>query len=714
MMTVMLNCDLLHLTGTTPPSVEQQQIVDAVVHQRYNVTVDAVAGSGKTTTTRHVVDALREARPDACRTLMVTYSRRLKDDAEAALSAYDTVHVHTYHSFAGSQYDGSSAACHDDVAMTRIVQDDREPVAHAPLFDLIIVDEVQDMTAMYFRLIVKTAYDHYRRRGALPQLLFLGDGQQAIYGFQGADARYLSHAPAIWQKQDVTRPGWKELTLHQSFRVSRPNARFINALTRHKATAATMHSTKEGKAYRKPRYVICNPYNPMLMLHEVTRCLQLYAPEEVFVLAPSVRGSRASPVKKLANMLTDMGVPLCVTCNDAEVLSPAVMRGKLVLTTFHQSKGLERKAVVVIGLDASYFEYFDATSDMCELPNTGYVALTRALEMLVVVQSCKHEPMACVKAAGRELFALCDVLQLADSTSFDVESMMLERFPTLPPPKQRTQSATTRGKDVCEALRFLPSEVAIAQLAKLDVTVARPKQKLLKVSDTTASSAAAPEDGKGDTREGVADITGTAIPIDYQLHAGIPLDEECARFFTAESSSSSSSSIQLLSAATAYCAHRSSLLYKKAQIREYTWLTDATRQAARQRMYDLQLSENAVYEMPMRTALPNKRGTVNGVADAIDASVVYEFKFASALTTEHVLQLVCYMHMYHEQRGQHPSDTERARGVLYNIRSDEQWTVEASTCTLSDIWEALHTSYSLENTSTDDVFVAEARMHEQS
>ena len=64
---------------------EQQAVVHTSVVCRANATVDAVAGSGKTTTVRFVATKMEEVRPTE-HTLMLTYSRRLKDDAEENLA----------------------------------------------------------------------------------------------------------------------------------------------------------------------------------------------------------------------------------------------------------------------------------------------------------------------------------------------------------------------------------------------------------------------------------------------------------------------------------------------------------------------------------------------------------------------------------------------------------------------------------------------------
>ena len=58
---------------------------------------------------------------------------------------------------------------------------------------------------------------------------------------------------------------------------------------------------------------------------------------------------------------------------------------KISITTIHQSKGLERKVVILFDFSLKYFHYYakQYIRDIC--PNTHYVALTRAKEILILI-----------------------------------------------------------------------------------------------------------------------------------------------------------------------------------------------------------------------------------------------------------------------------------------------------------------------------------------
>ena len=80
-------------------SKEQQQIIHYL--QKGNVIVDAVAGSGKTTTNLYVAKQLRSQN-----ILLLTYNARLKDETrnKVKINGLTNLEVHSYHSFCVKHY----------------------------------------------------------------------------------------------------------------------------------------------------------------------------------------------------------------------------------------------------------------------------------------------------------------------------------------------------------------------------------------------------------------------------------------------------------------------------------------------------------------------------------------------------------------------------------------------------------------------------------
>ena len=86
------------------PSDEQQTVINAI-RDGYNVQVDAVAGSGKTTTILSLADQLSDKI-----IIQLTYNAELKDEVNAKKEKYgetmylDGLSIYTYHGLATKFY----------------------------------------------------------------------------------------------------------------------------------------------------------------------------------------------------------------------------------------------------------------------------------------------------------------------------------------------------------------------------------------------------------------------------------------------------------------------------------------------------------------------------------------------------------------------------------------------------------------------------------
>src|SRR5437868_3152931 len=129
------------------PSLEQSNIIFELKNN-YNVIVDAVAGSGKTTTNIMISQALQEKN-----ILLLTYNKQLKFETREKIKKYDLTNLvcHSYHSFCVNNYD--KTAYTDDKILT-IINNNMVPNNNFD-YDLIILDEAQDITPVYYKLINK-------------------------------------------------------------------------------------------------------------------------------------------------------------------------------------------------------------------------------------------------------------------------------------------------------------------------------------------------------------------------------------------------------------------------------------------------------------------------------------------------------------------------------------------------------------------------------
>jgi superfamily I DNA/RNA helicase len=351
------------------PSAEQQDIIDCV-KGGFNVLVDAVAGSGKTTTVLFLAAAVPHKK-----IVLFTYNARLKAETRERVRrlGLTNVEVHSYHSFGVAHYVNP---CVTDTDLKNILKYNY-PLKNNPVPHIVIMDETQDMTPLYFQFVSKALVDMTKM---CSQLLILGDNLQCIYDFpqKGADLRFLTLADMLY----ASSYPWKKRNLRTSYRITKPMEYFINEMV---LGYPRMKSVKESSA--PVEYITGDIFRkmPEYIYRTVLELLEVYKPDDIFILAPSVRThNESNPIKKLENILVKRGIPCYVPISDDSELKDEVLANKVVFSSFHQSKGLERKVVFVYNFNAAYFTYYAKDKDTAVCPNTMYVAITRAMERLYV------------------------------------------------------------------------------------------------------------------------------------------------------------------------------------------------------------------------------------------------------------------------------------------------------------------------------------------
>ena len=148
-----------------PVSAEQALIIHNVKTVGTNVVVDAVAGSGKSTT----ILSLAKAMPKH-KIIQITYNSMLRCEIKQKVEEHvlDNLDVHTYHSLAVKYY---FASAYTDTGIRHIMKTGLPPRIHIPRKHIIVVDEAQDLTRLQCRVI-----SQYVSRD---QLTLVGDMNQA-------------------------------------------------------------------------------------------------------------------------------------------------------------------------------------------------------------------------------------------------------------------------------------------------------------------------------------------------------------------------------------------------------------------------------------------------------------------------------------------------------------------------------------------------------
>jgi superfamily I DNA/RNA helicase len=419
-------------TSCFKPSPEQVEVVKWM--KTHNVVVSARPGAGKTAT----AEALAMENPELP-IAVITYSKRLELDTEKRLKKYAKVDTYTFHGLAGHLF---GRVIKDDIDLITERHSQTIPrIDKLPEYRFIVLDELQDLTDNLFWLTSTFIASIARTTGRHPGILALGDSRQAIYDFKGADSRFIEKAEtAFHHPVSVADRDWKSLSLSHSFRLTRPTADFIN----NACLGGEQYIIGMGDG-PKPLYFRANLGETEELLKELWPYIEGYTPDKCAILAPSVRAKTPHRhLQRLSNKLSRVGVPLSVSIFDDAPINEDVIRGKLVVSTYHQFKGTERDLVIVFGADESWFRYFGSDMPRNRCPNPVFVALTRARK-----QVSRHSDHSDPAESAADL--------LCSSSSFNPRKNCLCRsltFPCWNP--MRTSSLSTTNEPLQRLQRSHP------------------------------------------------------------------------------------------------------------------------------------------------------------------------------------------------------------------------------------------------------------------
>jgi hypothetical protein len=639
-------------------SAEQQLVCDHICLGE-NVVVDACAGSGKSTTILTVANALPKKR-----FLQITYNAMLRKEfkEKVAECGLDNIEVHTYHSFAvkyffrdahtdtgirhllysyskssnssGDPHLGVTDRVRSEEAFSPLpdeVTDDLVTYPEIPAFDIVVLDETQDMTLLYYRLVTYilhvicnknyikvilgsdvsevssveatrngcplTNISEKRGRGRPHklQLLILGDYMQGLYEFKGADTRFLTLASQIWAScKHLKSPIFRSCTLRTSYRITRPMASFVNH-------AMLGHTTTENI-----RLCACRDGSPVVYIRHsrtniecivVNLILRLLEggdlPSDIFVLGGSVKGVNSN-IRKMENVLVERNIPCHVPMLETDKIDDRVINGKVVFSTFHSVKGRQRKYVFIVGFDQSYFTYYGREMDELCCPNTLYVGCTRATHVLYLLENndwSTDRPLTFLKMNHHEMKSQ-DYIDFRGTP----QSIFYEKDPTYNAKKEKIHYVTPT-----ELIKFIPEHVLEKITPMLDHIFASCTVDLPELSPDHIPSVVQFANG---LYEDVADLNGIAIPclywdqlqpeptnVLYQLIGNMirdlkDKDHSFIKKVYLEIDPLSQTPSDYLYLANIYIAVQEKLYFKLKQIdrSEYQWLSQEAVDICKQRM----------------------------------------------------------------------------------------------------------------------------------
>jgi DNA helicase-2/ATP-dependent DNA helicase PcrA len=263
----------------------------------------------------------------------------------------------------------------------------------------LFVDEMQDVNPAQFRLLTTMLADE-------PDLFVVGDPNQSVYGFNGADPTLLGRLPDLLRGTKVIRLDENhrctpqvvavatavlqeggsfsengEVVAPSTTRVDGPVPKIISHATDDDEAAwvATQAKMSRAPGRRWSSIAVLTRTNAQLA--------KVQAAMDAARVPSRIAGSDLGPASDLRSDAADGKRGVDVDGEDdvaAVAADDPASRDNVVLTTFHRAKGLQWPTVIVLGLGAGLMPIGSAQTDAAidEERRLLYVALTRSEDEL--------------------------------------------------------------------------------------------------------------------------------------------------------------------------------------------------------------------------------------------------------------------------------------------------------------------------------------------
>jgi len=689
------------------PSQEQMEVINHVKLGK-NVIVDACAGSGKSTTILSMATEMPETQ-----FLQMTYNSMLRCEVKEKVAnlGLKNIQVHTYHSLAVKYY---LPTAHTDTGIRHIILDDRPTTTKLPKFDVVVLDEAQDMTFLYFQLVVKMIKDMNHKI----QLLILGDYLQGLYEFKGADTRFLTHANEIWSDFPALKSqDFEKCLLKTSYRITKSMADFVNNIM---LGEERLLAQKEGgpviyiRNSRKNMEKIVTAHILRLLQEEDTN------PSDIFILGASVKGPNSN-IRKLENALSSRGIPCHVPMFETDKIDERVIEGKVVFSTFHSVKGRQRKYVVVVGFDNGYMDFYARNLPKTRCPNTLYVAATRATTGMLLLENNQFStdrPLEFLKMGHHEMIKqpFIDFRGLPQSIFYEKHA------------ENNIQEIFTHHVTPTDLIKFISEQIlenVTPILDRIFVQETEPHM-VIEMPNVVRMSTGLYEE--------VSDLNGIAIPTIYYDYLGKtnpkftnrgtnilydtieynctniikPNEHEFLKDIFRELPRQNAAIQDYLYLSNVYVSVQEKLYFKLKQIpkTECTWLSDEIIVQCTDRMDNILANEIdqdqiLVEEDIIQTSEETKHVKIDqelyrhfgeetkfrfsARTDLITPNTIWEIKCTSAITVDHMLQVVIYAWLWRMVNAEEPEKKVK----ILNIKTGEIMKLESTTEQLTEIVVAL-------------------------
>jgi hypothetical protein len=500
-----------------------------------------------------------------------------------------------------------------------------------------------------------------------PQFVICGDHLQGVYQFKGADKRFLTLGSEIYETP------LERFEMTTSYRLTHPMSWFINECIYGKDILQTV---KEG-----PPIVFFNQ-SPYKAIYKIIEKLKEYIDkglkaDDIFILSPSLKGSTSSPLKILENLIYErLQLPIYYSTMEDRELNDKVIQNKVVFSTFHQSKGRERKIVILFGFDDSYFDFYAKDEDRRECPSTLIVALSRAKEVLMIIKDVEKKPLSFMK------MKLMDIRK----------NKYIEWYGSISDYEVTRRNNTMGGMGLQDSFRRI-SVTDLVKYIKPDIQseIIRYKEELfIKKTEVIDNVEVVPfVYGENELCDDVSDMIGMIIPAVFEeQQTGTSTIKE--KLMEYERRNISKFMREKLDNVKYNSIHLDDLLYmtkvyKSIQIGIYSpfqiennhWLSEEHIQRILGNM-EFHIKDKQLYEYEFHGDKNYKyyqnpifgKICITGRLDSLDKHNVWEFKCVKELSLEHFLQVICYQWLWNFcHRDEYRSRVFR----LLNIRTGEMY-----------------------------------------
>ena len=708
---------------------DEQRKITYHVMEGYNVCTKATAGSGKSTSIIYLAQSLPHKR-----ILHMTYNSMLRKEFNEKVDnlKIDNIDVHTYHSIAVRHF---SSNAHTDSGLRGILRNKTNVLFPFPVYDIVVIDECQDMTSLYFEFV-----NYFLNTfSSKIQLVILGDELQGIYEFKGSDVRFLTMAEDLWKNKPFLKTNvFHHCTLKTSYRVTNQMAQYINT--------SMLGCNNENKVLQACRdgppvqYIRNTTYaTERIVVNIINRILdEGDLPSDIFILASSVKGT-TSNVRKIENALSQKGIPCYIPNIDTEKIDERVVDGKIVFSTFHTVKGRQRKYVFVVGFDESYMTYSARNLDKNICPNTLFVACTRSTHLLFLLEGNNNstdKPLQFLKLSHHDMKKVdyIDFKGNAQSIFYD-ESKPVDIKDKKIPVHKITPT---------ELIKFIPEDI-IDEISPLLTDMF---QEVESKDNGNINDEEIPSIMKFSTGmyEDISDINGIAVPCIYYdyvvqsnqcntlyrlIQESIMAMKDNEHVFLKETFKQldpiCKSPSDYLYMSNVYIAMKEKLYFKLNQINkeECNWLSESVVERCKNlldthivhdgansilqeqtiidsTMITEHINLDSILEKYMNIDFPEAKYRFTARIDLVTEATIWELKCTSQISVEHLLQVVIYAWLWY---GMYPNSAKNFK--ILNIKTGELIQLTASMQQLTTVVVLLlKGKYAKQKLLTDSEFVS--------